>query len=76
MLVLKGILGGSLKITSENKNNFRGKKQPQNILREGPISSLRRTQSGLAKGNFVVKKRQTGPVVKQPGVLRKEEIGP
>ena len=34
MLVLKGIFGGSLKITSENKNNVQGKKLPQKILRE------------------------------------------
>ena len=33
MLVLKGIFGGSLKITSENRNNFWGKKSPQKILR-------------------------------------------
>ena len=30
MLVLKGIFGGSLKITSEKKTNFQGKRQPQN----------------------------------------------
>ena len=33
MLVLKGLFGGSLKITSENKKKCQGKKKPQNILR-------------------------------------------
>ena len=33
MLVLKGVFGGSLKITLRNKNNPQGKKWPQKILR-------------------------------------------
>ena len=34
MLVLKGLFGGSLKITSENKIIFKAKKKPQKIFRE------------------------------------------
>ena len=42
MFVLKGIFGGSLNITSENENNFQGKKKPQKILREAAISATSR----------------------------------
>ena len=35
MLVLKAYLAGPSKITSENKNNFQGKKLPQKIPRAG-----------------------------------------
>ena len=35
LVFVKQMFGGSLKITSELKNNFRGEKWPQNILRVG-----------------------------------------
>ena len=43
IFVLKGVFGGSLKITSENKNNFRGKNSLKRFL--GKAWSASRTRS-------------------------------